>query len=141
MTYPPGYLGSGDLDRRRHDYYPWWLDKLAEDVTGEGAVWDGAFQGAEEVRTVVVYARTLYEYQDFNYAGPCGDNGFLEDYTTQVHGEPVGVIVLVTLNAAGQAQHIVFNHRPRSAVLLLGHLMSEKFAGTPIGEHFAASKS
>ena len=67
--------------------------------------------------------------------------GFLEDYTTQVHGEPVGVIVLVTLNAAGQAQHIVFNHRPRSAVLLLGHLMSEKFAGTPIGEHFAASRS
>lgn len=54
MTYPPRYLGSGDPDRRRHDYYPWWLDKLADDVTGEGAVWNGAFQGAEEVRTVVV---------------------------------------------------------------------------------------
>ncbi len=141
MTYPPRYLGSGDPARRRHDYYPWWLDKLADDVTGEGAVWNGAFQGAEEVRTVVVYARTLYEYQDFNYAGPCGDNGFLEDYATRVHGEPVGVMVLVTLNAAGHAQHIVFNHRPRSSVLLLGRLMSEKFAGTPIGERFAASEA
>ena len=57
-----------------------------------------------------------------------------------MHGEPVGVIVLVTLNAAGQAQHIVFNHRPRSAVLLLGRLMNEKFAGTAIGERFTASE-
>jgi len=135
------YLGSGDPARRRTDYYPEWLDNLADDVTLEGSVLDGTVHGAVAVRTLLGYARTLYEYQEFSFAGPYGDNGFLEDYTTQVHGEPVGVIVLVTLNAAGQAQHIVFNHRPRSAVLLLGHLMSEKFAGTPIGEHFAASKS
>ena len=132
----PTYMRSGDPARRGHDYYPWWLDKLADDVTGEGAVWNGAFQGAEEVRTVVVYARTLYEYQDFNYAGPCGDNGFLEDYTTQVHGEPLGVVVTVTRNAAGQAQHLVVNHRPRSSLLLLSRVMLERFAGTPLAKHW-----
>jgi hypothetical protein len=26
-------------------YYPAWLDNLADDVTGEGAAWDGAIQG------------------------------------------------------------------------------------------------
>ena len=31
------YLGSGDPDRRRNDYYPEWPDNLADDVTLEGA--------------------------------------------------------------------------------------------------------
>ena len=102
---------------------------------------DGAAQGAEAVRTIVVTARALYEYQEFNFAGPYGDNGFLEDYTTQVHGEPVGVVVTVTRNAAGEAQHIVVNHRPRSSVLLFSRLMGEKLAGTPYAKHFLASES
>lgn len=55
------------------------------------------------------YARELYDYQDFNYAGPYGDNGFLEDCATEVRGEHIGVVVLVTRNATGQAQHIVAN--------------------------------
>ena len=113
MTYPPTYMGSGDPVRRQH-YYPWWLDNLADDATGEGAFMEGAAQGAEAVRAIVSAARALYEYQEFSFAGDYGDNGFLEDYTTQVHGEPVGVIVTVTRNAAGQAQHIVVNHRPTS---------------------------
>jgi hypothetical protein len=87
----------------------------------------------------VVAAKTLYEYQEFNYAGPYGDNGFLEDYTTQVHGEPLGLIVTVTRNAAGQAQHLVVNHRPRSSVLLLARLCGEKFGGTPLGKLFIAA--
>jgi hypothetical protein len=62
-------------------YYPLWLDNLADDVTGEGAAWDGPLQGAETVRSVVVGARELYEHQEFRYAGLCGDYGFLEDYT------------------------------------------------------------
>jgi hypothetical protein len=137
----PTYTGSGDPARRRHDYYPAWLDNLADDVTGEGAAMQGAAQGAEAVRTIVVTARELYEYQDFNHAGPYGDNGFLEDYTTEVHGEPVGVVVTVSLNAAGKAQHIVVNHRPRSSVLLFSRLMGEKLAGTPHAKHFLASES
>jgi hypothetical protein len=135
------YMGSGDPARRRTDYYPWWLDNLADDVTAEGAFIEGALQGAEAVHSVVAYARTEYKYQEFNYAGDYGDNGFLEDYTTQVRGEPTGVVVTVTRNAAGEAQHLVVNHRPRSSVLLLARLMGEKFAGTPICEHFVASES
>jgi hypothetical protein len=131
------YLGSGDPARRRTDYYPVWLDDLADDVTIEGAAINGAVQGAEAVRAIVVYARSLYEYQEINFAGPYGDNGFLEDYTTQVRGEPIGVVVLVARNAAGQAQHIVVDHRPRSSRLFLSGLMGEKFGG----EHFVASES
>jgi hypothetical protein len=132
------YLGSGDPARRRTDYYPSWLDNLADNVTVEGSAMDGAVQGAEAVRTILVYIRTLYEYQEFNFAGPYGDNGFLEDYTAQVRGEPIGSVVLVTRNAAGQAQHIVANYRPRSSLLLLSRLLGEKFAGAPYGEHFAS---
>jgi hypothetical protein len=74
-------------------------------------------QAADAVRTVVVYVRTLYEYQEFNFAGPYGDNGFLEDYTAEIRGEPIGSVVLVTRNAAGQAQHIVANYRLLTAPL------------------------
>jgi hypothetical protein len=67
---------------------------------------DGAVQGAEAVRTILVGICTLYEYQEFNFVGPYGDNGLLEDYTAQVRGEPISCVVLVKSNAAGQAQHI-----------------------------------
>ena len=118
-------MGSGDPARKRNDYYPWWLDKLADDATGEGAFMQGTAQGADAVRSLVTYARTLYEYQEFNHFGDYGDERFIEDYTTQIHGEPTGVIVTVTRNAAGDAQHIVVNHRPRSSVLLLTGVCGE----------------
>lgn len=51
------------------------------------------------------------------------------------------VVVTVTFNEAGQAQHLVVNHRPRSALLYLSRLMGEKFAGTPMAEHFLTSES
>ena len=102
---------------------------------------DGAAQGAEAVRTILGAIRTLYEGQEFNFVGPYGDNGILEDYTAQVRGEPIRCVVLITRNAAGQAQHIVANYRPRSSLLLLSRLVGEKLAGTPYGEHFAASES
>jgi hypothetical protein len=133
------YLGSGDPARRRTDYHPAWLDSLADDVTLEGSAMNGVVQGAEAVRTLLVYIRTLYDYQEFKFVGPYGENGFLEDYTSRVRGEPIGNVVLVTRNAAGQAQHIVANYRPRSTLLLLSRLIGEQFAGTPYGEHFASS--
>jgi hypothetical protein len=137
----PTYLGSGDPARRRSDYYPAWLDNLADDVTMEGAAMEGAAQGAEAVRAIIVTARTLYEGQEFNYAGPYGDHDFLEDYTTEVHGEPVGVVIVVARNAHGETQHVVVNHRPRSSLLLFSRSMNEKLAGTPYAEHFLASES
>jgi hypothetical protein len=137
----PTYTGRGDPAGRFTDYYPAWLDDLADDVTVEGSLLDGAVQGADAVRAVIVAIRTLYERHNFNFAGPWGDNSFLEDYTAQVRGEPIGCVVLVTRNAAGRTQHVAANYRPLSSVLLLSRLVGEKFAGTPIGEHFLASKS
>ena len=102
---------------------------------------NGAVQGAEAIRSIVTSIRTIYDGQEFNFAGPYGENGFLEDYIARVRGEPIGNVTVVTRNAAGQAQHVVGNYRPRSTLLLLSRLIGEKFAGTPIGEHFATSDS
>jgi hypothetical protein len=100
----------------------------------------GAAQGGQEVRALVTYARTVYEYQDFNHFGEYGEDGFIEDYTTRIHEEPTGVIVTVARNAAGEAQHIVVNHRPRSSLLLFSRLVGEKCTDTPIGKHFITSE-
>ena len=73
---------------------------------------NGVVHDAEAVRSIVTYIRTLYDSQDFDFAGPYGENGFIEDYTAHVRGEQLGNVVLVTRNDAGQAQHIVANYRP-----------------------------
>jgi hypothetical protein len=121
------------------EYRPVWLDSLADDVTIEGSAMNGVAQGAEAVRSIVSYIRTLYDSQEFNFAGPYGQDGFLEDYTARVQGETIGNVVLIARNAAGQAQHIVANYRPRSTLLLMSRLIGEHFSGTPIGGHFASS--
>jgi len=136
----PTYLGGGEPAPGLSDYYPAWLDNLADDVTVEGSLLDGAVQGAEDVRTILVSIRALYDHQEFKFAGPYGDSGFLELYTAQVRGEPTSVVVTVTSNAAGEAQHVVVNHRPRSSVLLVSRLLGEKFAGTHLAKHFLASE-
>jgi hypothetical protein len=134
------YLGSGDPGPQLAGYYPEWLDNLAGDVTLEGSAMDGFIQGADAVRTVLVYIRSLYDYQKFNFAGPYGENGWLEDYTAGVRGEPIGNVTVVTRNAGGQTQHVVGNYRPRSTLLLLSRLINEHFAGTPYGDYFLASE-
>jgi hypothetical protein len=135
----PQYLGSGDPALK--DYYPEWVNNIAEDATVEGSMLNGAVQGADAVRSIVLTIRSFYEHQEFKFAGPYGDNGFLEDYVAKVNGEPIGCVVLVTRNAAGQTQHVVASYRPLSSLLLFSRLLREKFAGTPIAEHFAASES
>jgi len=50
-------------------------------------------------------------------------------------------VVLIKNNAAGQAQHIVANYRPRGSLLLLARLLGEEFAGTPYAEYFATGDS
>jgi len=135
----PQYLGSGDLALK--DYYPAWVNNMADDATVEGSMLDGAVQGAEAVRSVVLTIRSLYDRQEHKFAGPYGDNGLLEDYVAKVNGEPIGCVVLVTRNAAGQTQHVVASYRPLSSLLFFSRLLREKFAGTPIAEHFAASES
>jgi hypothetical protein len=110
-----GSQGRHGMTYMGHDYYPEWLDNLADNVTLEAGAMDGTAQGSEDVRSIVVTAKELYEHQEFKFARPVGDYGFLEDYTTQVRGEHISVIVAVAFNAAGQTQHVVVNHRPRSS--------------------------
>jgi hypothetical protein len=66
----PTYIGGGDPAGSFANYYPAWLDNLADDVTIEGSLLDGAAQGAEAVRMIVGTIRELYEQQEFNFAGP-----------------------------------------------------------------------
>lgn len=130
----PQYLGSGDPALK--DYYPAWLSNIADDATVEGSMLNGAVQGADAVRSIVLTIRSLYEHQEFKFAGPYGNNGFLEDYVATVNGEPIGCVVLIARNAAGQTQHVVASYRPFNSVVLFARLLREKFAGTPIAEHF-----
>jgi hypothetical protein len=135
----PTYLGRGDPAGRFADYYPAWVDKMADDITLEGSLLDGAVQGAEAVRAVIGGVRELYDRQDFNFAGPCGDNGFIEDYTAEVRGKPLGCLHLITFNADGQAQHIAANYRPLSSLMFFSRLLlRERVAGTAYAEHFLA---
>jgi hypothetical protein len=147
----PTYLRRGDAARGRTvtefnnvsvdsiDYRPVWLDNLADDVTLEGSMMDGAVRGPEAVRAIVGQIRSIYENQEFNFAGPYSESVFLEDYSAEVRGQPIGAVVLVTRNAAGQAQHIAANYRPRSTILLLSQLVGDHFAGTSYANHFASS--
>jgi hypothetical protein len=89
------YLGSGDERTHRRDYRPEWLDNLADDVTMEGSVLTGIAEGPDAIRTIVGFARTLYEYQETNFVGPYGGHGFVEDYTSVVRGESIGSVVVV----------------------------------------------
>ena len=138
----PTYLGGGDPSRRFTNYYPAWLDNLAEDVTIEGSLLDGAAQGPEAVRAIVGALRSLYDRQEFNFAGPYGDqNGWIEDYIAEVSGQPIACAVLVSRDAEGHTRHIAANYRPRSSLLLLSRLTGEKLAGTPYARYFARTES
>jgi hypothetical protein len=136
MAGTPTYESGGDPAGRYADYYPAWIDDLADDVTIEGSLLDGAAQGPDAVRTIVVAIRDVYEHQEFNYAGPYGDTSWLEDYIARVQGEPIGCAVLVTRNGDGQTEHVAANYRPRSSLLLLSRLVGERLAGTPYARYF-----
>jgi hypothetical protein len=136
----PTYVGRGDPAGRFADYHPAWMDKLAPDVTLEGSLLDGAVQGADAVRSIVGVARKLYQRQDVNFAGPFGEASFIEDYTAEVGGRPLGAVHLVTFNAEGQAQHIAANYRPLSTVMSFSRLMRERLAGSPYAERFLADE-
>jgi hypothetical protein len=137
----PTYLGTGDPAGRFADYYPAWMDKLASDVTLEGSMLDGALQGPDAIRAVIGGVRRLYDRQDFNFAGPWGDHGFIEDYTADVRGKPLGCLHLITFNTDGQAQHIAAHYRPLSSLMFFSRLLRESLAGTPYGEHFLVGEA
>jgi hypothetical protein len=136
----PTYLGRGDPVGRFADYYPEW-DKLASDVTLEGSMLDGAVQGSDAIRAVIGAVRELYDRQDFNFAGPWGVDGFIEDYTAEVRGRPLGCLHLITFNADGQAHHIAAHYRPLSSGMFFSRLLRETLVRTPYAEHFLAGEA
>jgi hypothetical protein len=111
----------------------WWLAR-------QGGWGEAALLGESDDRCVIFgYSRCpglgIGGYRDY------GDNGFIEEYTGQIRGEPTSAVATITRNPAGKAQRIVVNHRPRSSVLLFARLMGEKYAGTPLAEYFITSES
>ena len=132
---------NNDSTRKTTSYYPWWLDNMADDITGEGTAMQGVLHGAENVRRLVLDARKIYENQEFQFTGNYGENGFPEEYTCKIQGEPTRVVVTVKRNADGKAQYLVVNHRPRSSVMLFARVMGEKYAGTPLARYFITEKS
>ncbi len=132
----PTYERAADPDGSYADYYPPWLERLADDVTIEGSLLDGAAQGPDAVRAIVGTLRTLYEQQEFNHAGPYRETGWIEDYNARVHGHPIAGVILITRDGEGNTRHVAANYRPRSSLLLLSKLTGEKLAGTPYARFF-----
>ena len=118
------------------DYFPVWVNNLADDVSLEGSLLNGFVEGKEDVRSIVFCIRKIYERQEFTFAGFYNDNIFLESYTGWFHGVSVGCLVMVAPNAEGKAQHLAVSYRPVNALQLLSRLVAEQLAGTSAGNHF-----
>jgi hypothetical protein len=71
-----------------------WRDAAAPRANLKGSMMDGVLQGAGPVRTVIVAIRGLYDYQEFHFVGPYGENGWMEDYTAGVRGQPIKNVTL-----------------------------------------------
>ena len=134
MTTPNEITRKLDNQAPHLDYYPHWLDNLADDVILQGAVFNGELRGAAEVGKMLSFARSLYAFQDFRFYGMRGDL-FLEDYRSRIRGteayHPTGVeiynFVVVYFNDEGETSQLVMNHRPQSAALLFSSLLTKHF--------------
>jgi hypothetical protein len=124
------YLGRGDPALA--GYHPTWLNNMADDAPLEGSLLDGAVQGAAAVRSIVATIRSLYDRKEHKFAGPCGDNGFLEDYVAEVRGAPIGCIFLVTRGAARQTRHVGGELPPTQLAAALVPLAAREVCGHPI---------
>ena len=102
---------------------------------------EGATVGPEDLRSVVLKIKSMYEHQEFLSVGPYGDDDWIEDYVAEVDGMPLGCVVLVKRNDAGQTQHVEASYRPRTTVARFADLLADEFAGTPLEEYFRSSES
>jgi hypothetical protein len=108
---------------------PPWLNILSEDATMEAAVLKRPVEGKETILALLKLAIPLYEFQDFTYRGPFGETFFMESYRSRIRGAPIECSVLVHMNAAGQADSLLINHRPLTSALLFSRLMWEQVGG------------
>ncbi|MGW8800744.1 hypothetical protein ACWGN9_27275 [Streptomyces sp. NPDC055775] len=131
----PNEPTDGSKNQAPHlDYYPHWLDNLADDVILQGNFANGEVLGKEKVAKLLGFARSIYAFQDFRFYGKRGEL-FLEDYRSRIRGSesyrPDGIeiynFVVVYFNEAGQTSQLVMNHRPQSAALLFSSLLAKHF--------------
>src|ERR1700761_6273559 len=64
MTTPNGTTRKLDNQAPHLDYYPHWLDNLADDVILQGAVFNGELRGMEQVGRMLSFARSLSAVKD-----------------------------------------------------------------------------
>jgi hypothetical protein len=108
------------------DGAPPWLAKLAEDATLEATVLKRPIEGKANILTLLKQAMPLYDFQDFTYRGDFGADFFMESYRAEIQGVPIECSVLVHMNAQGEADSILVNHRSLNAALLFSRLMWER---------------
>ena len=110
---------------------PPWLAKLAEDATLEATVLKRPVEGKADILALLKQAVPLYDFQDFTYRGDFGAAFFMESYRAEIQGVPIECSVLVHMNAKGETDSILINHRPLDAALLFSRMMWEQ-----VGEGF-----
>ena len=71
-----------------------------------------------------------------NLAGDYDGNAYIEEYSCNILGHPTRVVVTVHRNDAGKTQALAVLHRPNTSVVVFSRAMHDKFADTPLAEHF-----
>jgi hypothetical protein len=110
----------------RLGYHPLWLDRLADGVILEGSVLEREIRGAEDVRTMLAYARSLYDFQRFSFVGDVGDGYWLETYASRVAGVAITNTAIVHRSGVGETDHIAMTHRPLGALHLFSSLLRQE---------------
>lgn len=105
---------------------PPWLAKLAEDATLEATVLKRPVEGKANILALLKQAMPLYDFQDFTYRDDFGAAFFMESYRAEIQGVAIECSVLVHMDAKGEADSILVNHRPLNAALLFSRLMWER---------------
>ena len=122
----------------RPDGPPPWLGKLAKDATLEGAILKRSVHGRDNILTLISYARTLYEFQEYTYYGHWDDKFFMEAYRSSINGVPVECFIVAHMNDQGEADSILLHHYPLNATLEFSRLMWEKF-GDQFGDLYLSA--
>ena len=89
MTTPNETTHKFDNQATHLDYYPQWLDRLADDVILQGAVFNGELRGAEQVGKMLSFARSLYAFQDFRFYGM---RGYVDSSLERVQVKCAGLV-------------------------------------------------
>ncbi|HEX3380071.1 MAG TPA: hypothetical protein VHU21_09770 [Paraburkholderia sp.] len=105
---------------------PLWLANLAENATLEATVLKRPIEGRADILSVIKHAVSLYEFQHHSYKGTIDDGLYMESYRSQIQGVPIETVVVAHMNAEGETDSVVINHRPLNAALLFSRLMGER---------------